>query len=88
MVFSFSCAVFAKIDVVYEQPPGCRILEVVSATNLPDQQQAIDKLVNKVKRERGDTLVVLAITPVTVMVDDNTAKTRYDIEGLALDCER
>ena len=87
MFFLYSSVVSATIDIVYEQPEDCRVLELVSAENLSDQQQAIDKLEQKVRRERGDTLLVLKITPIEVMVDNNPVRIRYDIEGLALDCD-
>lgn len=85
--FFLSTASYAAVDVVYEKPEGCKFLERVHAENLSDQQQAIDKLAGKVRRLRGNTLLVLNIIPIEVIKRDTPVRTRYDIEGIALYCK-
>ncbi len=76
------------VDVVYQRPNDCKELGEVSVTDVTDQQLAIDKLASRVKRERGDTLLVLEITPYEVLIDHKRIRTRYDSKGLAFDCDR
>jgi len=88
LLLVFSTPAFAKIDIVFERPKGCKTIEAVSAGNISDQQLAIDKLVAKARwSRRGNTLLVLNISAKEVVEDRNSARTLYDIEGLILHCK-